>query len=178
MIRWVMGLVGIGMACSASGQAELDVSARALGFNSFQHYQQARSACFNIMAQYPLVSGGVNCGTDMACIQREGAAMQARMRTMTQSPAWISNKCDVVAQVEAGGRRKSGGGGRESYVIEVSHDDELFIINGERYEAQTYCFNMEEGDEVIFIEGDAFGGCATATIINLRTRDECELWCE
>ena len=32
------------------------------------------------------------------------------------------------------------------YEIEVSHDDELFIINGEKYEAKTYCFNMEEGD--------------------------------
>ena len=32
------------------------------------------------------------------------------------------------------------------YYIELSHNDELFIINGERYEAQTYCFDMEEDD--------------------------------
>ena len=29
-----------------------------------------------------------------------------------------------------------------TYEIEVSDNDELFVINGEKYEAQTYCFNM------------------------------------
>ena len=28
-----------------------------------------------------------------------------------------------------------------SYEIEVSHDEEFFIINGEKFEAKTYCFN-------------------------------------
>jgi hypothetical protein len=64
------------------------------------------------------------------------------------------------------------------YEIEVSHNDELFIINGEKYEAQTYCFGMEEGDSVIFIEGSEYGACATAKLLNLRTRDICEVWCE
>lgn len=67
---------------------------------------------------------------------------------------------------------------RPSYEIEVSHDDELFVINGEKFEAKTYCFNMEEGDRVIFIEGSALGACASASIINLRTKDKCEVWCE
>ena len=48
------------------------------------------------------------------------------------------------------------------YEIEVSHKDELFVINGERYKAQTYCFNMEEGDRVIFLEGSPYGACASA----------------
>lgn len=64
------------------------------------------------------------------------------------------------------------------YEIEVSHNDELFIINGEKYEAQTYCFNMEEGDKVIFIEGSAFGACASAEILNLRTKKICKVWCQ
>ena len=64
------------------------------------------------------------------------------------------------------------------YEIEVSHDDELFIINGEKYEAQTYCFNMEEGDKVIFIKGSALGVCASAEILNLRTKNICKVWCE
>lgn len=78
-------------------------------------------------------------------------------------------------------RGRSGGqysGSRPTYQIEVSHNDELFIINGEKYEAKTYCFNMEEGDLVIFIEGSAFGACASATVVNLRTNNKCELWCE
>lgn len=65
-----------------------------------------------------------------------------------------------------------------SYEIEVSSNDELFVINGEKFEAKTYCFNMEEGDRVIFIKGSALGACASATLINLRTKNKCEVWCE
>lgn len=64
------------------------------------------------------------------------------------------------------------------YLIETSHNDELFIINGEKFEAQTYCFNMEEDDEVMFLDGSPFGACASATLLNLRTREKCEVWCE
>lgn len=64
------------------------------------------------------------------------------------------------------------------YVIEVSHNDEFFIINGEKFEAKTYCFNMEEGDRVIFLDGSPYGACASAKILNLRTRQTCEVWCE
>ena len=64
------------------------------------------------------------------------------------------------------------------YEIEVSHDDELFIINGEKYEAKTYCFNMEKGDRVIFLEGSPYGACASAKLLNLRTKQVCEVWCE
>jgi len=49
--------------------------------------------------------------------------------------------------------------------------------DGEKFEAQTYCFNMEEGDAVIFLEGSAFGACASAVILNLRTREKCAVWC-
>ncbi len=65
-----------------------------------------------------------------------------------------------------------------SYEIEVSYNDELFIINGEKFEAKTYCFNMEEGDEVIFIDGSPYGACASAELLNLRTKERCEVWCE
>ena len=64
------------------------------------------------------------------------------------------------------------------YSIETSHNDELFIINGEKFEARTYCFNLEEGDPVIFLSGSAFGACASAEILNLRTRRKCSVWCE
>ena len=64
------------------------------------------------------------------------------------------------------------------YEIEVAHNDELFIINGEKFEAKTYCFNMEEGDHVIFLEGSPMGVCTTAKLLNLRTKKICEVWCE
>ncbi len=89
---------------------------------------------------------------------------------------------EVLAVHKALERQRSsasgGGTSRPSYEIEVSHNDELFVINGEKFEAKTYCFNMDEGDSVIFIEGSALGACASATLINLRTKDKCEVWCE
>jgi len=174
---YVCGLLLIS-ASSVYGQQNLDEIARALGFRNLQHYQQARITCLDLLSKNPLVSRNLNCGIDMQCLQREAEAMQRRYRTLTQSQAWISNKCDVVVQVELGVRSKGSGSHRDSYEIEASHNDELFIINGEKYEAKTYCFNMEEGDEVIFIEGSPLGVCVSATVVNLRTREKCELWCE
>ena len=72
----------------------------------------------------------------------------------------------------------STGHAASKYEIEVSHNDELFVINGEKYEAKTYCFNMEEGDKVIFIKGSALGACASAEVLNLRTNKVCKVWCE
>lgn len=64
------------------------------------------------------------------------------------------------------------------YEVEVSHNDELFIINGEKFTARTYCFNVNEGDRVIFLEGSPNGACASAVIYDLNTRNKCEVWCE
>ncbi len=64
------------------------------------------------------------------------------------------------------------------YKIETSYNDELFIINGEKYEAKTYCFNINEGDRVIFLEGSPSGACATATFKDLDTDVICECWCD
>ena len=74
--------------------------------------------------------------------------------------------------------RSSGSSSALRYYIEVASNDQLFIINGQQYEAKTYCFNMQEGDPVIFLEGSAYGACASAEILNLRSNDRCGLWCE
>ncbi|MEI2455001.1 hypothetical protein [Lysobacter firmicutimachus] len=81
---------------------------------------------------------------------------------------WVAVLAGAICSVQAA----------TEYEIEVSHDDELFIINGEKFVAKTYCFDMEEGDRVIFIEGSAYGACASAEILNLRTKRVCEVWCE
>jgi hypothetical protein len=67
---------------------------------------------------------------------------------------------------------------KPSYPIQVSHNDELFIINGEKFEATTYCFNMLEGDPIIFLDGSPLGVCVSAELLNLRTKQECRVWCE
>jgi hypothetical protein len=69
-------------------------------------------------------------------------------------------------------------GNKSSYLIELAHNDELFIINGEKYEAKTYCLGWYEGQSVIFLEGSALGACASAKLLNLDRDEICEVWCE
>lgn len=89
-----------------------------------------------------------------------------------------AREVQLIMQAQQRQRPRTTGSTRPSYEIEVSHNDELFVINGEKYEAKTYCFNMEEGDRVTFLEGSALGACVSAKLLNLRTRDICEVWCE
>lgn len=63
------------------------------------------------------------------------------------------------------------------YYIQASVNDEKFIIDNEVYEAKTYCFNMDKGDPVIFVDGTP-GICVSATLFNARSNQKCEVWCE
>ncbi len=104
--------------------------------------------------------------------------ISGRKKVEQLSPEEIREVLEVHKAAERQRGARSGGTSRPSYEIEVSHNDELFVINGEKFEAKTYCFNMEEGDRVIFLDGSPLGACASATLLNLRTRDKCEVWCE
>ncbi len=66
----------------------------------------------------------------------------------------------------------------ESQEIQVSHKDKVFIINGEKYEAQTSCFDFEKGDKVIFLAGKPLGVCVSTNLLNLRNDGVCKIWCE
>lgn len=107
----------------------------------------------------------------VACINRESAALRGIKTVPTPSYASPPSSQQRTYKPSNGG----GGGG---YEIEVAHNDELFIINGEKYEAQTYCLGWEEGDYVMFLEGSAFGACASAELYNLRKEEKCSVWCE
>lgn len=104
--------------------------------------------------------------------------LAGRKKVDQLSPEELREVLEVHKAAERQRGARSAGSSRPSYEIEVSHNDELFIINGEKFEAKTYCFNMEEGDQVIFLEGSPLGACASATFLNLRSRDKCEVWCE
>lgn len=65
-----------------------------------------------------------------------------------------------------------------SYEVEKSVNDETFIINGEVFKARTYCFNVNDGDRVIFLSGSPYGACAMAEFLDLRTKKTCKVWCE
>ena len=91
----------------------------------------------------------------------------------------LAEKKEVLEVINAGKRSSSNSrSSRNSYEVEFDHNDEVFIINGEKFEAKTYCFNLSKGDRVIFIEGSPFGACVSATVLNLRNNEKCELWCE
>lgn len=65
-----------------------------------------------------------------------------------------------------------------SYEIEAAVNDEKFIINGELFEAKTYCLGWEKGERVIFINGSALGVCTSAELYNLNRKKSCRVWCE
>lgn len=142
---------------SAVANARLDISPL-----TEQQKQWLSSACPSSLGPSLFIS----------CVQRESAALSGTQSVPPQPPVGTSR-----APRQRYGT-PSRGSSRESYEIEVAHDDELFIINGEKFEAQTYCLGWEEGDEVIFLDGSPYGACASATLLNLRTREKCDVWCE
>lgn len=65
-----------------------------------------------------------------------------------------------------------------TYEIEAINDmEDKLVINSELFEAKTYCHGFDEGDEVIFIEGDANAVCVSAEIFNTKSKNTCRLWC-
>lgn len=65
-----------------------------------------------------------------------------------------------------------------TYEIEASVNDEKFVINGELFVAQTYCFGFDKGDRVRFVAGSALGACASAKLLHTSSGQICEVWCE
>jgi hypothetical protein len=109
-----------------------------------------------------------------SCAEREVRAL-----ALDSTPQRVQPSPPPIAQMMPRSNSRSRGGRRaDVFLIETSHNDELFLINGERFEAKTYCFNMEEDDEVMFLDGSPLGACVSATLLNLRTRQKCDVWCE
>jgi hypothetical protein len=71
-------------------------------------------------------------------------------------------------------------GNRYSGVVTASVGDDTFLISttwGEQlFSAQTYCFNVQAGDSVLFVSST--GACASNSFVDLRTQDFCGVWCE
>jgi hypothetical protein len=65
-----------------------------------------------------------------------------------------------------------------SYEIEVAYNDELFIVNREKFKAKTFCLGWQEGEQVVFVEGSDSGFCTSAVLFNLDRKEKCEVWCE
>lgn len=104
-----------------------------------------------------------------SCVIRESTALA----DMTIPPT-----AQAPAAAPLRGNRGPPGRARQGYLIELANNDELFIINGEKYKAKTYCLGWDEGEEVIFLKGSALGVCASATLLNVDRKEVCEVWCE
>ena len=65
-----------------------------------------------------------------------------------------------------------------AYPIEAVANDEIFVINGEKFEAQTYCLGWTENESVIFLDGSEYGACASASIFNISRAESCDVWCD
>ena len=65
-----------------------------------------------------------------------------------------------------------------TYPIEMAYNDEKFIINGEIFEAKSYCMGWDVGDSIVFLAGSAYGACASAELYNITRSEECSVWCE
>ncbi len=94
------------------------------------------------------------------------------------SPEELREVVIIHQRMQGRGSDSARSSSRPSYEIQHAHNDELFIINGEKFAAKTYCLTFEKGDRVIFLEGSPSGACATAKLLNLRNDDVCEVWCE
>lgn len=125
--------------------------------------------------QWVLNSCSTSLGPSLfkTCVGREANSLRGSRSIPQQSSAAAARPYSPPSS-----SRQRRGGHSDTYEIEVAHDDELFIINGEKFEAQTYCLGWEEGDEVMFLDGSPYGACASAVLLNLRTKEKCDVWCE
>lgn len=77
-----------------------------------------------------------------------------------------------------GGRGRPAPGVPGGHIIEASANDEIFVVNGEIFKAETYFSGFERGYRVRFLSDSVSGACASATILNMRSGKACEVWCE
>ena len=64
------------------------------------------------------------------------------------------------------------------YKVQASINDNQFVINGKTFGARMKCPNINNGDTVIFIEGNAEGRCTKAKIKDVTTGVVCKVWCQ
>lgn len=63
------------------------------------------------------------------------------------------------------------------YTIQARMAHNLFVINNQFFEAKSACAEFEKSDPIMFIDGDPYGDCDTAIILNLINKKRCEVTC-
>ncbi|MDN3716974.1 hypothetical protein [Vibrio breoganii] len=160
---------------AAHANSDLDIAAKQLGFTDWSHYQSSKNYCLKLYSKEVTSKMNMNCSLNMECLQNDANLMSKRSMALMDSKIWKDHGCNIVMQVEVGSSRTTSG---EYYEIEVAHNDELFIINGEKFEAKIYCLGWNEGDRVKFLDGSPNGVCTSAELLNLERNETCDVWCE
>ena len=106
MLRIILVILLLFISNVADAQLDADYAARAFGFNSYQHYLQARQHCLDLFnKQVASQVQSSNCGQDLQCLQREANALIERHNSLTRSPEWTRNLCDRIVEIEAAKNR-------------------------------------------------------------------------
>jgi peroxiredoxin len=66
----------------------------------------------------------------------------------------------------------------EFYFIDSVVDSINLVINGNQFAAKGFCHDFQFGDQVIFLSGDPDGTCTEALLMNQRTNETCNVWCQ
>lgn len=155
----------------------VDLAYQWLGFRDEADYRRAARICAETIGM-PTID--VECTARGSCITDLIEVLSKDYSALSSNEDWAQNNCDVwlIVAREAVSSLVTDTQNSQKYIVQVSHNDEFFIINSEKFSAITYCFDLNVGDEVIFTEGQPNGICVSAEILNLRTRRPCRLWCE
>lgn len=155
----------------------VDLAYQWLGFRDEADYRRAAQICADTIGMPPI---DVECTARGACIIDLMEVLSKDYSALISNDNWMQNKCDLwlFIQREAVSSLVQEAQTSRQYIVQVSNNDEFFIINDEKFAAKNYCFDLNVGDEVIFTEGEPNGICVSAEILNLRTRRPCRLWCE
>lgn len=154
-----------------------DLIYQTLGFESEADYQRSAQICADIIGMPPI---DVSCAARHSCLVDRIEVLAKDHSALKSNRVWVQNKCDIWLHIQrdAISQLFEDTQNSEQYPVQVSHNDDFFIINDEEFSAKTYCFDVNVGDMVIFTEGKPNGVCVSAEILNLRNRRPCRLWCE
>lgn len=104
---------------------------------------------------------------------RQSGLQKLNSEELNNLNLWLGAVLSAVMRTDSSSQTNSG-----EAEISTAVNDETFVIDKAVFKAKTYCFGVNEGDRVRFIEGSASGACASAKFLVLSTGNICEVWCE
>lgn len=154
----------------------MDLIYQTLGFRNEADYRRAAQICAATIGVPPI---DVKCAARQSCTVDLIDVLSKDYSTLITDENWVKNKCDVwlLIEREAVSLLVEETQNSKRYTVQVSHNDEFFVINDEEFTSKTYCFDLNVGDEVIFTEEQPNGICVSTEILNMRTLKSCRLWC-